>query len=84
MANDADVSAETLNIDAVNRHMRSIVKPDPDLALYFGTVCCTYGLLPWHIRLTEFLPVESQQTMTVNTFISNLYKYAKCEQRFGF
>lgn len=84
LANDADISSKSLSIQAVNRHMLSIVKPDPDLALYFGSVCCTYGLLPWHIRLTEFLPIESQRKMTVNTFISKLYKYARCEQRFGY
>ncbi|CAK1555412.1 unnamed protein product [Leptosia nina] len=24
--------------------------PDPNLVLYTGPLCCTYGLLPWHIR----------------------------------
>lgn len=84
MATATDISAKTLNIDAVDRYMAEIIRPDPELALYFGAVCCTYGFLPWHIRLTEFLPVTSQRTMTVATFISNLYKYAKCEQRFGY
>lgn len=29
--------------------------PDPDLAIVCGKTCSTYGLLPWHIRTTEFL-----------------------------
>lgn len=29
--------------------------PSPELALVCGNVCSTFGFLPWHIRVTEFL-----------------------------
>lgn len=59
--------------------------PDPELAIYFGSICSTYGMLPWHIRLTEFLPLEASSLgdVKVSHFLSCLYKFAKCEQRYG-
>lgn len=29
--------------------------PSPDIAIVFGQTMSTYGLLPWHTRVTEFL-----------------------------
>lgn len=59
--------------------------PDPELAVYFGSVCSTYGMLPWQIRLTEFLPLEAPGLRDVKAdhFVSCLFRFAKCEQRFG-
>ncbi|XP_065085459.1 dehydrodolichyl diphosphate synthase complex subunit nus1 [Ochlerotatus camptorhynchus] len=59
--------------------------PDPELAVYFGSICSTYGMLPWQIRLTEFLPLEASSVgdVKVSHFLSCLYRFAKCEQRFG-
>ncbi|XP_053663575.1 dehydrodolichyl diphosphate synthase complex subunit nus1-like [Anopheles marshallii] len=58
--------------------------PDPDLAVYFGEVCSTYGLLPWQIRLTEFLPLEWRlEDSNEHHFVDCLLRFAKCEQRLG-
>lgn len=58
--------------------------PDPDLAVYFGEVCSTYGLLPWQIRLTEFLPLERRlEDSNEQHFVQCLHRFAKCEQRMG-
>ncbi|XP_053678159.1 dehydrodolichyl diphosphate synthase complex subunit nus1 [Anopheles nili] len=58
--------------------------PDPDLAVYFGDICSTYGLLPWQIRLTEFMQLErSLRDCSELHFVNCLLKYAKCEQRLG-
>ncbi|GLH00647.1 Dehydrodolichyl diphosphate synthase complex subunit nus1 [Gryllus bimaculatus] len=57
--------------------------PDPDLAVLCGSLCCTYGLLPWQIRVTEFVQVHSHHNLSFEDFLSVLYKYNKCEQRFG-
>lgn len=83
MATDENLSSEQININSVHEKFSSIVSPDPDVAIYFGEICSTYGFLPWHIRLTEFFPIESQQTMTVYSFMETLFKFSKCEQRFG-
>lgn len=56
---------------------------DPDLGLFFDDVCCTFGLLPWQLRLTEFIKVKFYSTINVNQFLDALYSYSKCEQRFG-
>lgn len=29
--------------------------PEPELGLYCGDICSTFGFLPWHSRVTEFL-----------------------------
>lgn len=85
LASEKDLSLNNINVQAINKEMSKIVKPDPDLAIYFGDeICSTYGFLPWHIRLTEFLPIASQQSMTVYTFLGTLFKFAKCEQRLGY
>lgn len=84
MATDTSILPEQINISSVHERCAKIVNPDPDAAIYFGDVCSTYGFLPWHIRLTEFFPIKSQQTMTVYSFLNTLFTFSKCEQRFGF
>ena len=29
--------------------------PEAEMAIYLGPVCCMYGFMPWHARITEFL-----------------------------
>ncbi|XP_062543640.1 dehydrodolichyl diphosphate synthase complex subunit nus1 [Armigeres subalbatus] len=78
----ADITIELVD-RRLQEHFHHI--PDPDLAIYFGTVCSTYGMLPWQIRLTEFLPMEEirLQDVKVDHFVNCLYRFAKCEQRCG-
>lgn len=57
--------------------------PDPDLVLYTGPLCCTYGFLPWQIRLTEFVQLSVDSNLNINSYLGALYKYNKCDQRFG-
>lgn len=84
MAIDENLLPDQITISKVHERCASIVSPDPDAAIYFGELCSTYGFLPWHIRLTEFFPIKSQQTMTVYSFLETLFKFSKCDQRFGF
>lgn len=56
---------------------------DPELAFFFGEICCTYGLSPWQIRLTEFAAIAIHPHIGVDSFLRGLYMYSKCEQRFG-
>ncbi|CAG9787873.1 unnamed protein product [Diatraea saccharalis] len=57
--------------------------PDPDLVMYTGSSCRTYGLLPWQIRLSEFVQLSLDQCINIQCYIGALYKYNKCDQRFG-
>lgn len=77
------LSIDQINIEFVDSQLREEFNqmPDPDLALYTGEFCCTYGFLPWHIRLTEFIPIG--QNLVMQDFLAVLYKYAKKEQRYG-
>lgn len=57
--------------------------PEPDMALYTGSVCSTKGLLPWQIRLTVFVQLSIDHSINVNQYIGAINKYSKCDKRFG-
>lgn len=57
--------------------------PDPELILYCGDICSMYGFLPWQIRVTEFLQLNTHHNLKVTDFTKVLSKYGKCVQRFG-
>lgn len=79
-------STKQITIDQVDDTMNKLygLIPDPDLAVFFGTTCCTMGFMPWQIRLTEFIQLSYKlHSLSVEKYLKVLYKYAKCEQRFG-
>lgn len=80
-------NSSDITVELVDRSMQKLVHqvPDPELAVYFGPVCCTYGMLPWQSRLTEFVSLEASSVakLGVENFVDCLFQYAKCEQRFG-
>lgn len=80
-------SPEDVTVEMVDKRLQQHFHhiPDPELVIYFGSVCSTFGMLPWQIRLTEFLPMEDirLQDVKVEHFVSCLYRFAKCEQRCG-
>ncbi|XP_052900874.1 dehydrodolichyl diphosphate synthase complex subunit nus1-like [Anopheles moucheti] len=81
-----DLFPSDVNIEFLDSRLQasSGYVPDPDLAVYFGEVCSTYGLLPWQIRLTEFLPLEWRlEDSNEHHFVDCLLRFAKCEQRLG-
>ncbi|CAH0399723.1 unnamed protein product [Chilo suppressalis] len=67
--------------ETIRRFYPSI--PDPDLIMYTGSLCCTHGLLPWQIRLSEFVQLSLDQCINIECYVGALYKYNKCDQRFG-
>lgn len=75
-----------ITIDKVDETLSKLfgLIPDPDLAVYFGTTCCTMGFMPWQIRLTEFIQLSHKlHNLSLDKYLRVLYKFAKCEQRFG-
>lgn len=82
---DELVPLENITIDLVDERLRKYFNglPDPDLALYFGRICGTYGLSPWHLRLTEFIGMPRQSSLRPVNFVHALYRFSRCEQRFG-
>lgn len=78
--------SQQITIDLIEnklrRHFGGI--PDPELAIYFGNSTCTSGFLPWHIRLTEFIQISYKtHYLSLDKYLRVLYKFARCEQRFG-
>ncbi|KAJ6637002.1 Dehydrodolichyl diphosphate synthase complex subunit nus1 [Pseudolycoriella hygida] len=78
-------STHELNINYIDKKISESDQYvcDPELGLYFDDVCCTFGLLPWQLRLTEFVKVNFYSTINITNFLDALYIYSKCEQRFG-
>lgn len=76
-----DIDIPTVNA-AVEQALNAL--PEPELAFYFDEHCCTYGLSPWQTRLTEFVRLERRASdVQLGSYLRALYKYSKCEQRFG-
>lgn len=78
-------STHQLNVNSIDKIISESEHyvTDPELGLYFDDVCCTFGLLPWQLRLTEFFKVKFYSAINVTHFLDALYTYSKCEQRFG-
>lgn len=77
---------ENITVDLIEEKLSKLYGyfPDPDLGVYFGSFCCTQGFLPWQIRLTEFIQISYKlRSLSLQKYVNVLYKYAKCEQRFG-
>ncbi|XP_034472293.1 dehydrodolichyl diphosphate synthase complex subunit nus1 [Drosophila innubila] len=66
----------------LNKHLGFAV-PEPELGIIFSRLTCIYGLLPWHVRFTEFHTHRSGSYFDAKSFAKVLYKYARCEQRWG-
>lgn len=84
IAADRTITAKDITVSYLDSRFSEIVPVEPELAIYFGTVCCTYGMLPWHIRLTEFINIPTQHGLSVQSFLNVLFAYSKCEQRLGY
>lgn len=78
--------SQQISIELIDEKLRRMYGniPDPELAIYFGNNTHTSGFLPWHIRLTEFIQIAYKlHHLSLDKYLKVLYKYAKCEQRFG-
>lgn len=55
MCNTEEEFSDTLVEFAINKTFPMV---EPDLVVICGKSCTTFGLLPWHTRVTEFLYVN--------------------------
>lgn len=81
-----DLTLDDINIKLIDEKLIETFYniPDPDIAINFGNICCTYGLMPWQIRLTEFYCLNiKQEHLKVEHFINVLFKFSHCDQKFG-
>ncbi|XP_011190497.2 uncharacterized protein LOC105217269 [Zeugodacus cucurbitae] len=56
---------------------------DPEFSIIFNRDMCTFGMLPWQTRFTEFHTFETGRYVNAESFAKLLYGYSKCEQRWG-
>lgn len=79
-----EIKPSEVDLELVHKFViNEVGVPEPELGLYCGDICSLYGFLPWHSRITEFLPLNSHHNVSVRTFMSLLRRYNKCEQRIG-
>ncbi|XP_015126286.1 dehydrodolichyl diphosphate synthase complex subunit nus1 [Diachasma alloeum] len=57
--------------------------PDPDLVIICGKTFSTFGVLPWHIRITEFIHLSTHHDVSHQDFMDILVKHGNCVQRYG-
>lgn len=49
------LQSDEININLLAEKLKFEGIPNPDLAIVCGRTFSTYGLLPWHIKVTEFV-----------------------------
>lgn len=76
---EKDISIEKIN-DSLQKQYEF---PDPDMGLVSGRRVHILNYPPWQLRLTEFFTVNSMSNITFSTFLQNLERFSKCEQRVG-
>lgn len=76
---------EDCTIEDIDKHLQEDFQfPEPDLALHCGRFSLKLNnYSPWHLRLTEFLPIGSVKDITFSTFQACLNRFSKCQQRVG-
>lgn len=72
------------SVERISEGLRKYYEfPDPDLGMVCGETLSFYSYPPWQIRVTEFFTIKSLHNITFSSFIEELIKYSKCEQRLG-
>ncbi|KAJ8965012.1 hypothetical protein NQ314_004410 [Rhamnusium bicolor] len=72
------------SLDNISESLRKQFEfPNPDLGLVCGETFNLYNYPPWQISVTEFLTIKSLRNITFSSFIEQLVRYSKCEQRLG-
>lgn len=79
-----ELSPNEVDLELFSKYvMKESGVPEPELAFYCGDIFSLYGFLPWHSRVTEFLPLHSHHNVSVLNFVTLLRRYNRCEQRLG-
>ena len=79
-----DLDPASISVEAVSSRLRTNRgMPDPDLMVRFGRTSSNMGFLPWQVRLTEIYDHPSHRHIDRGDFNSILFKFSRCEQRFG-
>ncbi|XP_030765995.1 dehydrodolichyl diphosphate synthase complex subunit nus1 [Sitophilus oryzae] len=78
------VRTKDISVEDIDRGLFKYFQfPDPELGLVCGKSLNFCAYPPWQMRLTEFLCIKSHYRLSYRTFLEQLYRYSKCEQRKG-
>lgn len=78
------VTLEKITKDVLASYLRTTDSwPDPEIAVKFGRLSSMMGYLPWQIRVTEILSVNTMEGFRYCDFRSLLRRFATIEQRMG-
>lgn len=80
MCSTEEEFSDILVESAINKTF-PIVKPD--LVIICGESCTTFGLLPWHTRVTEFFMLKTHNNVIFSKFYNIMEEYSRHEQRYG-
>ncbi|KAK9717030.1 hypothetical protein K7432_006482 [Basidiobolus ranarum] len=76
-----DFEAREIDISTLDNALSDI--PEPQLLLHFGKYLLLEGFPPWQLRLTEIYNCIHTGKIMYSDFINAVYRYARCDQRFG-
>ena len=83
---DGNLKIDEVNETTLEANLGSANKglPDPEVLLRFGLAHSNQGYPPWQIRISEIHDIDTHHGVSYLDFSSVLYKYSRCQQRFGF
>lgn len=79
-----DSSCDRIDVKLIDSVFRKkFLAPDPDLCLVPGNHLSFFGFPPWHLRITQIQEISTHHNISLRCFLDMLWKYNKCEQRYG-
>ena len=90
-SNGNGLEAPIITLSSMEKRMQEEYDfPDPEVVILMNSIPCLFGFLPWQVRLSEIIHLPDYDALndpsgrnTLQAFTSVLFRYSKCEQRFG-
>ena len=91
---EVDVNAipsQEVDLEGLEKRVRDDYDfPDPEIIVQLSDYPCLFGFLPWQVRLSEIISLPDCDAIgdlsgrsVLQAFTNVLFRYSKCEQRFG-
>ncbi|KAB2577795.1 Di-trans-poly-cis-decaprenylcistransferase-like protein [Lasiodiplodia theobromae] len=72
-----------ISMELIDAEITESVMGEPDLLILFGPRVELKGYPPWQVRLTEIYHTPDTSSVSYQTFLRGLHKFAKAQMRFG-
>lgn len=77
------ISSSMLDVDIIDKEMKSLVIDEPDLLIQFGPTLELSGFPPWQIRLSEIYYQPDNDQVSYVVFLKALEKYSGAKFNVG-